>query len=115
MRGVELRREHWADLINDEEHGGSILPMMMLYHEHDPDPEMRPNPITPEQRDDIIQHMAAGLVQIYRYYRDRREAPPAGRTLSRTVRREGAKVGRNDPCPCGSGKKYKHCHGGTLH
>jgi preprotein translocase subunit SecA len=21
------------------------------------------------------------------------------------------KVGRNDPCPCGSGKKYKHCHG----
>jgi len=22
-----------------------------------------------------------------------------------------AKVGRNDPCPCGSGKKFKHCHG----
>jgi preprotein translocase subunit SecA len=29
-----------------------------------------------------------------------------------TVRREGPKVGRNDPCPCGSGKKYKKCHGG---
>jgi preprotein translocase subunit SecA len=27
------------------------------------------------------------------------------------VRRVGAKVGRNEPCPCGSGKKYKHCHG----
>jgi len=25
--------------------------------------------------------------------------------------RTGQKVGRNDPCPCGSGKKYKHCHG----
>lgn len=25
--------------------------------------------------------------------------------------REGAKVGRNDPCPCGSGRKYKQCHG----
>lgn len=25
--------------------------------------------------------------------------------------RDGAKIGRNDPCPCGSGKKYKHCHG----
>ncbi|WP_243050976.1 SEC-C metal-binding domain-containing protein, partial [Dyella sp. RRB7] len=24
---------------------------------------------------------------------------------------EGPRVGRNDPCPCGSGKKYKHCHG----
>ena len=28
-----------------------------------------------------------------------------------TFQREGAKVKRNDPCPCGSGKKYKHCHG----
>ena len=28
-----------------------------------------------------------------------------------TFRREGPKVGRNEPCPCGSGKKYKHCHG----
>ena len=28
-----------------------------------------------------------------------------------TVKREGDKVGRNDPCPCGSGKKYKRCHG----
>jgi preprotein translocase subunit SecA len=27
------------------------------------------------------------------------------------VRRENAKVGRNEPCPCGSGKKFKHCHG----
>lgn len=25
--------------------------------------------------------------------------------------RDGSKIGRNDPCPCGSGKKYKHCHG----
>jgi len=42
-------------------------------------------------------------------------APPAGESevqLPRvTVRRETPKVGRNDPCPCGSGKKYKHCHG----
>ncbi|HEX4348683.1 MAG TPA: SEC-C metal-binding domain-containing protein, partial [Vicinamibacterales bacterium] len=29
----------------------------------------------------------------------------------KTVRREETKVGRNDPCPCGSGKKYKKCHG----
>jgi uncharacterized protein YecA (UPF0149 family) len=25
-----------------------------------------------------------------------------------------AKVGRNDPCPCGSGKKYKKCHGAAV-
>ena len=28
----------------------------------------------------------------------------------KTVRRDHRKVGRNDPCPCGSGKKYKKCH-----
>jgi uncharacterized protein len=28
-----------------------------------------------------------------------------------TVKREAPKVGRNEPCPCGSGKKYKACHG----
>jgi preprotein translocase subunit SecA len=36
-----------------------------------------------------------------------------GETVSseQTVKREATKVGRNDPCPCGSGKKYKRCHG----
>jgi len=29
----------------------------------------------------------------------------------KTVRRESPKIGRNDPCPCGSGKKYKKCCG----
>jgi preprotein translocase subunit SecA len=28
-----------------------------------------------------------------------------------TVVRTAAKVGRNEPCPCGSGRKYKNCHG----
>ena len=34
-----------------------------------------------------------------------------GTDVDRTVRNEGTKVGRNDPCPCGSGKKYKNCCG----
>ncbi|HWR83941.1 MAG TPA: preprotein translocase subunit SecA [Candidatus Deferrimicrobium sp.] len=38
------------------------------------------------------------------------EASQAGRQ-ARTFRRDMPKVGRNDPCPCGSGKKYKKCHG----
>ena len=35
----------------------------------------------------------------------------AGNVIPTTVKRVGAKVGRNDPCPCGSGKKYKQCCG----
>jgi len=34
--------------------------------------------------------------------------------LPKTVRRDEPKVGRNDPCPCGSGKKYKKCHGAAA-
>ena len=32
-----------------------------------------------------------------------------GKVFQRTIVRTGPKIGRNDPCPCGSGKKYKHC------
>jgi len=38
------------------------------------------------------------------------EASQAGKQ-ARTIKRQYPKVGRNDPCPCGSGKKYKQCHG----
>ncbi|HTV01026.1 MAG TPA: SEC-C metal-binding domain-containing protein, partial [Luteitalea sp.] len=37
-----------------------------------------------------------------------------GDDAQRTVRRDLPKVGRNDDCPCGSGKKYKKCHGAGL-
>ena len=39
------------------------------------------------------------------------ETAEAGATVATPFERSGAKVGRNDPCPCGSGKKYKQCHG----
>ena len=38
-------------------------------------------------------------------------AEAATKKKARPVVRPTQKVGRNDPCPCGSGKKYKHCHG----
>jgi len=40
--------------------------------------------------------------------------PPARPQKPRTVVRPQAKVGRNAPCPCGSGKKYKKCHGAPV-
>lgn len=36
---------------------------------------------------------------------------PQGETVVKQIKLETPKVGRNDPCPCGSGKKYKKCHG----
>ncbi len=43
-----------------------------------------------------------------------RPARTGGDDVIKTVRREEPKVGRNDPCPCGSGKKYKKCHGAAA-
>ncbi|MEZ4653931.1 MAG: SEC-C metal-binding domain-containing protein [Candidatus Eisenbacteria bacterium] len=38
---------------------------------------------------------------------------PAAEAAPQTFVRDQPKVGRNDPCPCGSGKKFKKCHGAT--
>jgi preprotein translocase subunit SecA len=38
----------------------------------------------------------------------------SGESTAPAQRVTGEKVGRNDPCPCGSGKKYKKCHGATA-
>jgi uncharacterized protein len=55
---------------------------------------------------------------IHAYWLPKRHADYEAVRAEMTVRREGPKVGRNDPCPCGSGRKFKHCCGkvgGTVH
>ncbi len=103
MRGMHMRHDGWAELINDEKYGGSLTPMMMLYHEHDEDPEMRPDPITPDKREQVIAFMAAGLMNAYEYFRKEREGDleamhlNPGATLPRLVgtTRAPAVPGRN--------------------
>jgi uncharacterized protein YecA (UPF0149 family) len=56
--------------------------------------------------------MAAGLMNAYEYFRKEREDDLGGDAPE--PRRSSPKVGRNDPCPCGSGKKYKKCCGGAT-
>jgi uncharacterized protein len=118
MCGMELRRKDWSPLLHDEENGGSIVPILTLAHELDPDPEMRPykEPISAELREKLIVHAAAGVVQIFRYFEAQRLRPTLSAKDSDTYFRIAPKVGRNEPCPCGSGKKFKHCCGKlTMH
>lgn len=109
-RVMQLYQDAWSPLMHDDEAAGSLIPVLALAHEHDPDPVMRPEPITPERRQDIIQHMIAGLTHIYRYFEPDRLAHAASKA---PFRRAEPKVGRNDPCPCNSGKKFKACCGKT--
>jgi uncharacterized protein len=55
--------------------------------------------------DEAIEELVATVADLYDLTSDLRYKVE-------TVRRETPKVGRNDPCPCGSGKKFKQCHGG---
>ena len=42
VRGMEMRRDSWSALMDDDEYGGSLIPILALAHEHHPDPDMRP-------------------------------------------------------------------------
>ena len=118
LRGMEFGKEDWALLLEDEERGGSLVPIFALANEHNPDPELRSyhQPISAELREQLILGAAAGTMQIYRYFKAQRflHNDPLGNMT--TSRRTMPKIGRNDPCPCGSGKKFKQCCGKpTLH
>jgi preprotein translocase subunit SecA len=67
-----------------------------------PEVETQPAPVAPSVKEDskLIYHGSRSAMQ-----------ESAKRPVVQTIKRDGAKVGRNDPCPCGSGKKYKKCHG----
>jgi uncharacterized protein len=112
MRGTLMRHDAWVELVNDEEQGGCLVPMMMLFHEHDEDPKMRPKPISREKREDIKAHMAVGLLRAYRYFREQRQVGVGARTSE--SRRSSPKVGRNDLCPCGSGRSTRNAAAGRL-
>jgi uncharacterized protein len=116
LRGMEFHQEQWAALLDDEQHGGWLVPILALAHEHDPDPEMRPykEPISAEAREKLIVGAAAGVTGIYRYFEAQRLVEKELYGDATTFRRAMPKIGRNDPCPCGSGKKFKHCCGRTT-
>lgn len=116
LRGMEMHKEQWAALLDDEENGGWIVPIFALANEHNHDPALRPykKPITAEQREKLIVGAAAGVTGIFRYFEAQQLAHNHLFENTTTVRRTSPKIGRNDPCPCGSHKKFKHCCGRTT-
>lgn len=132
VRCMRLCLEPWDELVEDEKYNDLLLPILVLAQERDPDPDpdLPPpleEPITPELREVLVQAMAAAAPLIYDYFREtREEGRGAGddddlfweRDSLREdfqpqapYRRDTPKIGRNEPCPCGSGKKYKRCCG----
>src|SRR5882762_1543480 len=72
--------------------------------------------VVAEQQPDELQRRRAARRNSMNFTGPNQGAAPAGEEAGKvkTVVRSEPKVGRNDPCPCGSGKKYKKCHGTTM-
>ena len=115
-RGMKFQPAKWSELLEDEEHGGALVPIFVLANENHPDPEMRPyeKPIDQEQRERLHAGLAVGAKLAYRYFERHRQMNARAAKESSTFRRDTPKIGRNAPCPCGSGKKFKQCCGKTL-
>ena len=115
LLGTELRSEIWFEATNVQFEGGAIIPILALAFEHDEDPQFRlfDGPIPDEKRKMLLVGLAAGVALIFRYFQKKRKLYRP----SLSIDRSGRKTGRNAPCPCGSGKKYKQCcgHRSMLH
>lgn len=112
MRGVAMRKRSWAALFADENEGqlGTIPLVAGLL-----DPNFPSAPVPPETAEQLLSLIGAGLGRAYRHFKELRRAARPDSPAPPPVRRANPKVGRNEPCPCGSGKKFKHCCGVALH
>jgi uncharacterized protein len=110
MHGVSVQPENWALVLNDPKRARWLHPILTLHHETDADPKLRSQIHSPEDREALLDEIPASLAAIYRFFEPHRHARASGGARV-PERRAEPKVGRNDPCPCGSGKKYKQCCG----
>jgi uncharacterized protein YecA (UPF0149 family) len=77
----------------------------------------KPKELSLEQVIELSERIPEHVVALRQYWLDHPVKDAETRGGSPQPHRAPPKVGRNDPCPCGSGKKFKHCHGagGVVH
>ncbi len=105
LYALDIVPTDWFETVDQEEFEDLFYPIMALGGIYDD--EENGEVILHLNEKELIQlesDLPHVLLDIYWYWQAIINKP-------QTVRREGEKVGRNDPCPCGSGKKYKACCG----
>jgi uncharacterized protein len=112
--GIEADREAWQPLLDAQP---KLFEVILLYGTDDGWEKLQEKPLSDKRHDAAAESLAYSALAIHAHWLELRsqglnrgDAP--GIMPSRGPVRAPVKVGRNEPCPCGSGKKYKHCHGG---
>ena len=110
VEGMDICETAWEDAAPDEEELDDLLMnVLVLSGALEEDEDLRRElGLNAREEARLIRTCAERLPEvvqeIYDYWAQIRLKPE-------TFTRDGPRVGRNDPCPCGSGKKYKFCHG----
>lgn len=105
IAAVELDPDGWHPLLEapTEAEGGLLTPML-LYGTEEGMNELQSNAALKDRHADFADALGPCVLGIREYWLPHRKGKS-------TFRRESEKVGRNDLCPCGSGKKFKKCCG----
>lgn len=109
VRAMRLAPEGWEMLLQDPAQAGALEPLLWLAHEHDEDEQKRSPALPAEERQELLMHLVVGLNRAHASLEPQRQQRAQAQRQATTFRRTGVKPGRNDSCPCGSGRKYKHC------
>ena len=104
MAGINLARTAWQPVFEQPEVLESLKPVFLLSAKNLTE-EQKLLVETPQQRGALAAQLPGMVSTLYTFWQPFRKAE-----APEPVRVE-AKAGRNDPCPCGSGKKYKKCCG----
>jgi len=106
MEAFGLRVDAWDALFEDEDGQWLLAPIMAHLHDKDGQPFIDGSPEeTQKIQEECLQSLPYAIKGIHEFWKARRHPDNAAKTPA------GKKVGRNEPCPCGSGRKYKRCCG----
>lgn len=112
MTGIDLQHQNWKAFF-EEQGSTEVLRPLYLLGADDVTQEEEELTRTPSQREELSEQIPASVAWIYRFWQPYRRAV-AERTIATSFEREHPKVGRNEACPCGSGKKFKKCCGAST-
>ena len=110
MEAVHLARDDWAAVPEDDEEGAQLVEESLtaiLALVPDEEDEDAGGAESIDERDALVTEALIAAYDLREYWRDVQFEQIR---VKEPIRRE-PKVGRNDPCPCGSGRKFKQCHG----
>jgi uncharacterized protein len=111
ITGTQLDADGWEALVHDEENFSLLTPILALVDE-----EAMRELLAADQEEKATREKALALIPLavagmHDYWRSRRKEPLTRRTVDHPPVGRNRRVGRNEPCPCGSGKKFKKCCG----